>query len=192
MSTESQCSIRDRQSLIEAMQKGYRPKWIFFWGHTPDKDGSITKTCFSQWWSGHPFAVDGITYRTAEHYMMAGKARLFGDDEMLREILNVGHPNEVKALGRKVRNFDPERWGAACSEIVVQGNLAKFGQHSELKSLLLGTGNRIIVEASPRDRIWGIGMGAKNPNAEKPQSWRGQNLLGFALMEVRERLVGEQ
>ena len=72
------------------MASGFAPKWCFFWGHTPAKDGSVSKSCFSQWWEGHPFECDGVTYRTAEHFMMAGKARLFMDDETLAKILASG------------------------------------------------------------------------------------------------------
>jgi ribA/ribD-fused uncharacterized protein len=170
------------------MDGGFVPKWCFFWGHTPSKDGSISKTCFSQWWEGHPFVMDGVTYRTAEHYMMAGKARVFGDGEALTQILESVHPAEAKKLGRKVRNFDEAVWQAVSWDIVVTGNAAKFGQHPDLREFLLNTGERILVEASPFDRVWGIGMAAANPAAEHPANWEGLNLLGFALMAVRKQL----
>ena len=176
------------KELQSDFQKGKKLKYLFFWGHQPSKDGSITKSVFSQWWIGHPFTENGIAYKSAEHYMMAGKARLFEDEEHLSLILNCESPAEAKKLGRKVRNFDPQRWEAHRSDIVTQANYLKFGQHEELKSFLLGTQNRIIVEASPRDRIWGIGMGKNNPSALYPDQWRGQNLLGFCLMEARDRL----
>lgn len=178
----------DCESLVAAMAGGLTPKWCHFWGHTPAKDCSITKTCFSQWWSGHAFILDGVSYATAEHWMMAEKARLFGDGEVLQEILAAVHPNEAKKLGRKVRNFDDVQWRTARWDIVVRGNAAKFSQHPALREFLLNTGDRVIVEASPYDRIWGIGMAATNPHAEQPAHWRGLNLLGFALMAVREQL----
>ena len=121
--------------------------------------------------------------------MMAGKARLFGDMAIHAEILKAPHPKQAKELGRKVKGFDEETWVARRFDLVVAGNEAKFAQHPELKAFLLGTGQRVLVEASPVDRIWGIGMKGDDENAEKPQKWRGLNLLGFALMEVRERLV---
>ena len=176
--------------LLQELQSGDRIKYLFFWGHQPSKDGSIVASCFSQWWDGHPFQEDGLSYRTAEHYMMAGKAKLFGDDEMLAEILKCHSPAEAKKLGRKVRNFDQDTWGKHNTDIVTQGNLLKFSQHPDLKKFILNTGDRVIVEASPRDRIWGIGMGKNNENAENPAKWRGRNLLGFCLMEVRDKLKG--
>lgn len=180
----------NREELTALIQNDeLQPKWLFFWGHTPPKDGSISKTCFSQWWQGHSFEVEGDNYLTAEHYMMARKAKLFGDNEMLAKILQCNHPSEAKKLGRQVKNFDPKVWGQECIEIVVQGNVAKFSQHPELNEFLMNTGERILVEASPRDLIWGIGLGKDNPKAREPWNWRGQNLLGFALMEVRSRLA---
>jgi len=177
-----------RDELILAMQRGLRPKWAFFWGHTPSKDGSVTKSCFSQWWSGHAFVIDGVRYATAEHFMMAEKARLFQDADTLAEILAAGSPALAKKLGRKVAHFDDKVWLRHRWNIVVQGNAAKFAQHEALRTFLLQTGDRVLVEASPYDRIWGIGMATTDPNVEKPESWKGLNLLGFALMEVRSRL----
>jgi ribA/ribD-fused uncharacterized protein len=162
-------------------------EYLLFWGHTPSKDGSITKTCFSQWWAC-PFTIDGITYPTAEHWMMAEKARLFKDDVQLANILATEKPAAVKAFGRKVENFAPPLWEAKKGEIVIKGNVAKFSQNVDLKAFLLATKGKIIVEASPRDQIWGIGLGPENPLATQPEHWRGQNLLGFALMEVRDIL----
>jgi ribA/ribD-fused uncharacterized protein len=188
MNTSSNLPLTHRD-LITAMASGFTPKWCFFWGHTPAKDGSVSKSCFSQWWDGHPFEHGGITYRTAEHFMMAGKARLFSDNETLAKILASGHPAETKKLGRLVRNFDATAWEAASWDIVVAGNLAKFSQHPGLRSFLLTTGDRILVEASPYDQVWGIGMAASDPSAGNPAQWKGQNLLGFALMTVRERLA---
>jgi ribA/ribD-fused uncharacterized protein len=180
-------SARDVESLIAAMTSGERPKWLFFWGHAASKDGSITKSCFSQWWHA-AFVVDGETFFTAEHFMMAEKARLFGDEDIRSRILAVKHPREAKMLGRKVAHFDEAAWCAARFEIVVRGNAAKFCQHEDLKTFLLGTKDRVLVEASPVDKIWGIGLAGDSPYAETPNRWRGLNLLGFALMEVRERL----
>ena len=98
-------------------------------------------------------------------------------------------PGAAKAIGREVRNFDQQVWERHRFDIVVEGNLGKFGQHEALKEFLLGTSDRILVEASPVDRIWGIGLAADNADAENPNLWKGLNLLGFALMEVRNRLT---
>jgi len=184
--------IVNRDTLITQIQNGFSPKWLHFWGHTPSKDGSLGKTCFSQWWDGHPFILDGISYATAEHFMMAEKARLFNDHETLAEILAAKSPAVAKKLGRKVANFNDVAWLDARWDIVVRGKMAKFSQHPDLKSFLLQTGDSVIVEASPFDKIWGIGMAATHANAENPTKWDGLNLLGFALMEVRELLRKER
>lgn len=187
-STDTPALPRNRADLISRFNQGPRPKLLHFWGHTPPKTPGVNNSCFSQWWAGHPFTHEGIHYATAEHFMMAGKARLFGDEETLAKILSAKTPGEAKKLGRLVRNFDDRLWKTARWDIVVQGNLAKFSQHAELAEHLLKTGNAILVEASPFDRIWGIGMAVSDPKASDPNQWQGHNLLGFALVEVRERL----
>ena len=162
-------------------------KFLFFWGHQPSKDGIITKTCFSQWWVS-PFIVDGITYKTAEHWMMAKKAELFNDNEVLEKIIQANSPAEAKKLGREVKNYDDVLWLANRYEIVKQGNFHKFSQHSDVKEFLINTKEIILVEASPVDAIWGIGMASDHKDIQNPEKWRGLNLLGFALMEVRDEL----
>lgn len=176
-----------REKTIDAFNSKERIKYVFFWGHKPSADGSITKTCFSQWWDCK-FVVDGIEYHTAEQYMMAQKAVLFSDEEIRSEIMKASHPKQYKALGRKIKGFDQKIWDESCCDIVIKGNLAKFSQNEELKRFLLNTGNRVLAEASPYDRIWGIGMPADDPKCENPCLWNGKNLLGFCLMEVRDRL----
>jgi len=163
-------------------------KFLFFWGHVPAKDGNITKSCFSQWWEDG-FIMNREIYKTAEHWMMAEKARIFKDEATRTKILEAKHPHEAKQLGRNVKNFDARIWDTHKFDIVVEGNYHKFSQHEHLRQFLLGTNNRILVEASPRDRIWGIGMSENNENVHNPNLWRGQNLLGFALMEVRDQLM---
>lgn len=175
------------QNIKDRFQKKQKIKFLFFWGHTVKDE--ITKSCFSQWFTGK-FEENGIVYKTAEHYMMAGKARLFNDAEILEKILQASTPNQVKALGRKVKNFDPNVWNEHKYEIVKQGNLLKFSQNNKYKDFLLSTGDKILVEASPYDTIWGIGMLETDPRAENPLLWNGENLLGFALMEVRDELRG--
>lgn len=172
--------------LLQEVEKEERLKYIFFWGHQPNQDGTIGTSCLSQWWEAD-FVVDGLTYPSAEHWMMAGKAKLF-DEEMLEKILACKSAPEVKKFGREVRNFVPEVWEANAYDIVVQGSIHKFEQNEALKEYLLGTGNRILVEASPVDAIWGIGMAKDHQYAEQPAFWRGTNLLGFALMQARDFL----
>lgn len=180
----------DRASLVATVAAGARVKWLFFWGHSAPAGGTIGKHVFSQWWPA-AFEMDGVRYRTAERWMMAEKARLFGDRDAELAAIDAEHPAEAKKAGRLVRDFDDATWAAHRFEIVVRGNVAKFGQHDDLGRFLLGTGDRVLVEASPRDRIWGIGMGASNDNATDPSKWRGGNLLGFALMQARAILRDE-
>jgi ribA/ribD-fused uncharacterized protein len=164
-----------------------RLKYLFFWGHRPQPDGSVGSGCLSQWWPA-AFTVDGVRFRTAEHYMMWRKAMLFGDGAMAERVLAAGHPRNAKMLGRGVAGFDDRKWAAERFEIVVTGSLAKFGQHPDLREWLIGTGNRVLVEASPADRVWGIGLAGSDDRAADPRRWRGLNLLGFALMQAREQL----
>ena len=180
-------AIRTRDELAAHVNRGHRVKFVFFWGHRAQHRGRVGAECFSQWYAS-PFEVDGVRYATAEHYMMAAKARLFGDAEAEQNILQARHPGEAKTLGRSVRGFEQSRWDQACFDLVVSGNMAKFSQHDPLAAFLQSTGDRILVEASPRDRIWGIGLAADDPKAQNPNLWQGLNLLGFALMEVRSAL----
>lgn len=181
-------NIRDVSSLVAAIENGWRPKYLFFWGHQPRQVGEVDKACLSQWWPAS-FTVEGVLYRTAEHWMMAEKARLFGDERVRRDILQAEHPGEAKKLGRTVRAFDEQTWQAHRFDIVVRGNVAKFQQNPELARFLADSNTRVLVEASPVDRIWGIGLAADHPDAAHPAKWRGLNLLGFALMEVRSHLL---
>ncbi|HEX8328238.1 MAG TPA: NADAR family protein [Hymenobacter sp.] len=173
--------------LLGQLAQGARVKYSFFWGHQPSKDGVVTKSCLSQWWLAD-FVVDGVTYRSTEHWMMSEKARLFHDEEALVRILAAKNPAEAKKLGREIRGFEPEAWEAHKVDIVRTGNLHKFGQHKDLLEFLLSTNDRVLVEASPVDAIWGIGLAADSADAEHPARWQGPNLLGFALMEVRDQL----
>ncbi|GAB5354321.1 hypothetical protein AAMO2058_000108700 [Amorphochlora amoebiformis] len=145
---------------------------------------------FSQWYKS-TFYVDGIKYTHAEQWMMAEKARLFNDKETLAKILAADNPRKQKKLGREVRGFKDGKWKSSRLHIVVKGNLAKFSQDKKLKEMLLKTGDRIIVEASPVDTIWGIGLRESDPRAQDMKTWRGLNLLGEALMRVRKVLREE-
>ena len=172
--------------LIRKYQTKEKLNFTFFWGHKGEP-GNVTKSCFSQWWPSS-FTDGTHTYATAEHWMMAGKARLFNDPATEQEILQSSDPATAKKLGRKVKNFDTAAWDGEKFTLVVKGNLLKFSQHPKMQEFLISTGDSIIVEASPLDRIWGIGMGANHEHAANPLLWKGQNLLGYALMEVRDQL----
>jgi ribA/ribD-fused uncharacterized protein len=185
--TDNRFSPRSIDDLLRIEGEDGAVKFLFFWGHQPSPGGGVGRGCLSQWWPA-PFEIDGKIYPTAEHYMMAAKARLFGDDEMARQILATARPGAAKALGRQVAGFDEATWKAQRYAIVVRAGLAKFEQHSGLRDFLLQTGHRVLVEASPIDLVWGIGLAADDERAERPAQWRGQNLLGFALMDVRATL----
>lgn len=181
--------IDGMEALIREVRTGTRIRYLHFWGHRPRPDGRIGPGCLSQWWPS-PFVVDGVSYATAEHWMMAAKARLFGDAEAERRVLAAEHPAEAKKAGRLVRGFDDAIWERERFRIVVEGSVHKFAAHDDLRVFLLNTGDRVLVEASPVDRVWGIGLAADDEAASDPERWRGPNLLGFALMEARERLAG--
>ncbi|WP_217141715.1 NADAR family protein [Streptomyces sp. AC627_RSS907] len=180
-------TVDSREALLARIREGARIRYLYFWGHRPRPDGRIGPSCLSQWWPS-PFTVAGVEYATAEHWMMAGKARLFRDAEAERLVLAAGHPAEAKKAGRLVRGFDEAVWERERFRIVVEGSVHKFASDPALRAFLLGTGDRVLVEASPVDRVWGIGLAADDEAAADPERWRGPNLLGFALMAARERL----
>ncbi|MFE2022012.1 NADAR family protein [Streptomyces sp. NPDC059499] len=173
--------------LLARAARGERMKYLPFWGHRPRADGRLGESCLSQWWPA-PFTVDSVTYASAEHWMMAGKARLFGDEEAERRAVAASSPAAAKKVGRLVRGFDDGVWVRERFALVVEGSVHKFGQDPALRAFLLGTGDRVLVEASPMDRIWGIGLAKDDARTADPAAWRGLNLLGFALMEARTRL----
>ena len=151
---------------------------VLFWHPT---------SAFSQWTLSQ-FTVDLVEYNCAEQFMMASKARLFGDDTALSVILATKGPREQKRLGRHVRLVNPELWLSECEHIVLHGNLAKFSQNEEMRLALIQTGDRRLAEASTHNTLWGIGLSARDPRASSPDSWCGQNLLGQALENAREIL----
>lgn len=175
-------------TVDELIALGDRVEYLLFWGHRPQRDGSIGAGCLSQWWPVE-FTVDGVLFRSAEHYMMWRKAMLFGDEATAGRILAAGHPRDAKMLGRGVAGFDDQTWADHRFEIVTDASRAKFGQHADLRAYLLTTRDSILVEASPTDRVWGIGLAAGDERATDPTRWRGLNLLGFALMRARAELA---
>jgi ribA/ribD-fused uncharacterized protein len=179
--------LHDSQFLEDIRHRfnaGERLKYVFFWGHQPGKNG-VTASCFSQWYAA-PFVVEGQHYPTAEHFMMAEKAALFGDQATRAQVLQASNPGAAKALGRQVCGFDETAWLENRFSIVTRANEAKFSQNVELGQFLKMTGSRVLVEASPVDRIWGIGLAQDDEKVNNPDQWRGLNLLGFALMQVRD------
>jgi ribA/ribD-fused uncharacterized protein len=142
---------------------------------------------FCQW---HPSLIieGGQSFNCNEQYMIAKKAETFGDTKMLTEIMNTKYPRDQKALGREISNYDDDVWSDKRFEIVVQANRLKFDQNPDLKEMLLSTGDKILVEASYEDPIWGIGLHFDNDAILDESKWQGQNLLGKAIMLVREEL----
>jgi ribA/ribD-fused uncharacterized protein len=155
-------------------------KFHFFWSGP-----------FSQW-AIRPMVIEGVTYNCCEQLMMAEKARLFGDDWAYNQIMIETDPAKQKALGRQVKGFDKDKWEAIARDVVYKGNYAKFTQHPELRAKLMATGDQEIVEASPEDRIWGIGLRSSDPRAQDKKTWRGTNWLGEAITRVREQLRREE
>lgn len=151
---------------------------VLFWG---------TRDIFSNW---HPaeFVVNGNVYQNAEQFMMAAKARHFEDAATEAKILAEPRPAQVKALGRQVRGYVDAEWVEHREELVFQGCLAKFSQNIKLRAGLQATGDKLLVEASPVDRIWGIGLAEADPRCLDETQWQGLNLLGVVLMKVRDAL----
>jgi ribA/ribD-fused uncharacterized protein len=149
---------------------------IYFWGGI-----------FSQWYDCK-FVEDRITFTSAEQYMMYHKAKAFNDYGSMFLVMDTTSPREQKAIGRAIKGYSDEIWGPIRYATVVQGNYLKFTQNEDLKALILSTGNKHIVEASPYDKVWGIGLGPADDKVLDESKWDGQNLLGKAVMEVRDRI----
>ncbi len=182
-------NIRSKEDLVAYLDQGNTVKFVFFWGHKDN--GTVGKNCFSQWYEAG-FDSDGHHYRSAEHYMMYKKAKLFSDHQIAEKILLAKTPGEAKSLGRSVSGFDDSAWNQNKFQLVVEANLAKFAQNPVLLEFLLATDDSVLVEASPVDTIWGIGLAQDDAKASQPKQWKGENLLGFALMEVRSQLNEQQ
>lgn len=183
-------NLKSRAELCDYIDRGGQVSYLFFLGHQPNLDSGVGKACLSQWFDA-PFSVDGILYPTAEHFMMAEKARLFVDLDALARVLAADNPGLAKAVGRDVLGFDEDKWIAHRMRIVIEANYAKFSQNGALRDFLLSTGQSVLIEARLVDCIWGIGLTEDDPTAKNPHQWNGLNLLGFALMQVRERLQME-
>jgi len=153
-------------------------RFVFFWGHASP---------FSQWHAA-TFELGGIWCPTAEHWMMAAKAMLFGDRDALGDIVATAHPGTAKRIGRRVRGFDDAVWREVSPELVYAGNHAKFTQHDGLRAALEATSPATLVEASPTDRIWGIGLSSSHADACCRARWRGRNRLGAVLTQLRDEL----
>ena len=155
-------------------------KSVFFWSGM-----------YSQWFES-PFEADGQKFNCTEQYMMYKKAMLFGDEEVANAVMRTRNPKDQKALGRQVRNFDTTVWNQHAIDIVSEGNYQKFKQNPSLSKILLGEhANKEIVEASPLDKVWGIGLHFNDEACDDQSKWQGTNWLGISIMNARERLVEE-
>jgi len=175
---------RTVDELRTAIASGEQPGYVWFWHSTPRADGLLGPSCLSQWWIA-PFDQLGLTFSTAEHYMMWRKATIFGDAAAADQVLATADPAQAKSIGRRVSGFDELVWLSHRWQVVVAGTFAKFSANDELRQFLLRTGDAVIAEASPVDTVWGIGLSQSDADVADPGRWRGLNLLGFALMEVR-------
>lgn len=155
--------------------------FVFFWGAAPPQG------VFSNWYR-QSFEHEGHRFNCSEQYMMYAKAVVFGDDETAAKILKEKDPKKQKALGRQVKNFDAGKWMSVCQDVMVPALVSKFSQDQYALEVLLSTGDATIVEASPVDNIWGIGLAADDPDAQIPGRWRGKNYLGKVLMRTRDEL----
>lgn len=156
-----------------------RDGYVLFWGQWPSN------------WAPSPLTIDGVTYNCVEQRMMAAKARLFGDEESLRRIMAAADPADQKRFGQSVTPYDDAKWAAVRYKVVLRATLEKYCQNPDLRAKLFATGDLTFVEASPEDRIWGIGLRANHPDATNPSRWRGTNLLGKAITEARGILRSE-
>lgn len=174
------------EKLRKDFNSGKKIDFLFFYGHTNDKK-EVTKSSLSQWYI-KDFKENDLLFNCMEKYMMYNKALLFDDKDIANEILNNNQPKAIKELGRKVKNFNDELWDKMKYKIVFTGNYYKFSQNADLRNFLLSTKNKVLVEASPYDKVWGIKMKYDDENIENPFFWKGENLLGFALMEARDEI----
>lgn len=156
-----------------------RKDFWFFWGGE-----------FSQWYPSN-FTIDGVKYNCAEQYMMEQKAKLFGDKEMEVKIMNTSDPRKQKQFGKQVKDFDKVKWEEIAFETVKRANIAKFSQNPKLVEAFKVSRGKELVEASPYDTIWGIGLSEGDKRAWNKKTWLGTNWLGEALMAVRKELFPE-
>ena len=171
-----------KEKIIYKYASGQDLNFTFFW---KTSKGILDEGCFSQWQISH-FSFRGIQYSSAEQFMMAHKAIAFNDRETLKEIMNESHPRKIKKLGRQIVNFNSDTWDKYKYCVALIGNYCKFDQNEKMKQILINTGDNIIVEASPYDKIWGVGLNATDSRIMNPFYWEGKNLLGFVLMKVRD------
>ena len=152
--------------------------------HNPDEENGY----LGNWYMSY-FELDGIRFSSMEQYMMYKKAVCFQDQDIAQRILATDDVAEIKSLGRVVSGYDDHYWNGVRQVVVYDGLIAKFSQNEDLKGALIGTGESLLAECAVKDRIWGIGLSMDDPDRFDPSKWEGQNLLGYALMMVRDKLI---
>ncbi len=163
--------------IMKNAAEAKKEKFTFFWSGV-----------FSQW-AESPFTVDGVAFNTAEQYMMYKKALLFNDFKQAEKIMATPDPRTQKQLGREVSGFDKDRWEQHCKQFVYKASFAKFTQNPKMRDELTATKGTTLVEASPEDKIWGIGLIASDTRAYSRDTWEGTNWLGEILTAVREEII---
>lgn len=151
--------------------------------HNPNEENGYLSN-----WYASDFTYNGVNFISVEQYMMYQKAVRFGDEAIASKILSTDDAARIKELGRLVSGYEENYWNGVRQIVVYEGLYAKFSQNDELKTLLKNTGTAVLAECAVKDRIWGNGLSMKDPDRLEPAKWKGQNLLGYALMMVRERL----
>lgn len=178
LATAERMSVKSRSEMLVNLPLG--TEYFFFYG---------SKSPFSQWYRCS-FSVQGVHFTCAEQYMMYNKALLFDDNDIANAIINSGYnPQKNKEQGHQVRGFNSDKWDREKQSIVWTGNYYKFSQNQEILNLLLKTSPKILVEASPSDNVWGIGLSLEDPNRFDEYQWKGSNLLGFILTSLREEFM---
>ncbi len=179
--------INNKQQLIDFLAQGNHLDYVFFGGEGLDQQEDARR-CFSQWYMAG-FEVEGHRFVNSAHYVMAAKAKLFGDDQAYQNLLGVSSAEDIQTLGRSIQGFNESLWLDNRMGIVDTSVEAKFAQNPALMAFLKASAEKVIAEANPVDKIWGTGLADNDINATNPAEWPGESLLGFVIMAVRHRLL---
>lgn len=183
------CSHRNHilttNDICKRYDSGESLRFVFFGECHSEFTDSVGKECFSRWYS-LAFEIEGKSFFCIEQYMMAEKACFFDDEECERRIMNNNDIEDITLLGQQIKIFDGFLWDNYKKDVIRQGNVAKFADNKELFEFLISTDDAILVEATPYDVVWGIGMREGDQGIDNPHNWKGENILGFTLMKIRD------